>query len=83
LRHVPFIKNIYHFFARQFLAQDQRIMERQAIGLRDNPTLILIDDADTQAKWYSQLKMAYLKAQRNGGEMEHPMKSPVTLRWRS
>lgn len=83
LPRVPFIKNIYHFFARQFIEQDQRIMERQAVGLRDNPSLMLIDDADTQARWYSQLKAAYLNAQRNGGEMEHPMKSPVTLRWRS
>jgi predicted enzyme related to lactoylglutathione lyase len=60
LRRVPFIKNIYHFFARQFIEQDQRIMERQAVGLRDNPHLILIDDADQQARWYSQLIDAHL-----------------------
>ena len=83
LNNVPFIKSIYRFFANQFIGQDQRIMEKQSVGLRDNPTLMLIDDADTQAKWYYQLKAAYLKSQRNDGEMEHPLKEPVTLRWRS
>jgi phenylpropionate dioxygenase-like ring-hydroxylating dioxygenase large terminal subunit len=83
LRGIPFIKSIYRFFAKQFIGQDQRIMEKQSIGLCDNPTLMLIDDADTQAKWYYQLKAAYLKAQTNGGEMEHPLKEAVTLRWRS
>jgi phenylpropionate dioxygenase-like ring-hydroxylating dioxygenase large terminal subunit len=83
LRNVPFIKNIYRFFAHKFIGQDQRIMEKQSVGLRDNPTLMLIDDADTQAKWYYQLKAAYLKSQRNGGEMEHPLKESVTLHWRS
>lgn len=80
---VPFIKPIFQIFARKFVGQDQKIMEMQAVGLRDNPTLMLIDDADTQAKWYYQLKAAYLEAQRNGGELDHPLKAPVTLRWRS
>ncbi len=83
LNGVPFIKSIYKFFARKFIGQDQRIMEKQSVGLRDDPKLILIDDADTQAKWYFQLKQAYQKAQANGGKMEHPLKEPVTLRWRS
>jgi phenylpropionate dioxygenase-like ring-hydroxylating dioxygenase large terminal subunit len=83
LNGVPFVKSIYKIFAKKFIGQDQRIMEKQSVGLRDNPKLILIDDADTQAKWYFQLKQAYQKAQQNGGEMEHPVKEPVTLRWRS
>ncbi len=83
LNGVPFIKNIYKIFAKKFIGQDQRIMEKQSVGLRDNPKLILIDDADTQAKWYFQLKKAYQKAQENGDEMEHPIKEPITLRWRS
>ena len=83
LNGVPFVKSIYKIFAKKFIGQDQRIMEKQSIGLRDDPKLILIDDADTQAKWYFQLKTAYQKAQQNGGEMKHPIKEPVTLRWRS
>jgi phenylpropionate dioxygenase-like ring-hydroxylating dioxygenase large terminal subunit len=83
LNGVPFVKSLYKIFAGKFIRQDQRIMEKQAAGLKDDPKLILIDDADTQAKWYFQLKNAYLTAQANGGEMEHPLKEPVTLRWRS
>lgn len=83
LNNIPFIKPIYRFFANKFIGQDQKIMEKQSVGLRDNPTLMLIDDADTQAKWYYQLKAAYQKSQRNGNDMEHPLKESVTLRWRS
>ena len=83
LNNVPFVKSIYKIFAKKFIGQDQRIMEKQSVGLRDNPKLILIDDADTQAKWYFQLKKAYLKSQENGSEMEHPIKESVTLKWRS
>lgn len=83
LNGVPFVKTIYRFFANKFIGQDQQIMEKQSVGLRDDPTLMLIDDADTQAKWYYQLKAAYLKSQLNGNDMEHPIKEPVTLRWRS
>ena len=36
-----------------------------------------------QVKLYFQLKQAYLKAQQNGGELEHPNKGPITLKWRS
>jgi phenylpropionate dioxygenase-like ring-hydroxylating dioxygenase large terminal subunit len=80
---VPFVKSIYKIFAKKFIGQDQQIMEKQSVGLRDNPKLMLIDDADTQAKWYFQLKNAYLKSQADGSEMEHPIKEPVTLKWRS
>jgi hypothetical protein len=44
---------------------------------------MLIDDADRPAKWYFQLKAAYLEAKRSGTEMKHPMSGPVTLKWRS
>jgi hypothetical protein len=43
----------------------------------------LIDDADRPAKWYFQLKAAYLESKRTGAPMSHPLAGPVTLRWRS
>jgi hypothetical protein len=58
-------------------------MENQSEGLKHNPHLMLIDDADRPAKWYFQLKAAYLEACRSGEEMKHPMAGPVTLKWRS
>jgi hypothetical protein len=58
-------------------------MEKQAIGLRYNPNLMLIDDADRPARWYFQLKQALLDSRRNGAPMKHPISGPVTLKWRS
>jgi phenylpropionate dioxygenase-like ring-hydroxylating dioxygenase large terminal subunit len=83
LRGVPLVKPLFRIFAHWFVGQDQRIMEKQAVGLKDHPRLMLIDDADTQAKWYYQLKAAYLEAQRSGQAMQHPLSESVTLRWRS
>ena len=58
-------------------------MVRQAEGLKYNPQLMLIDDADRPAKWYFQLKAACLKAQQTGEAFDHPIKNPEILRWRS
>jgi hypothetical protein len=57
-------------------------MEDQAEGLKHNPHLMLIDDADRPAKWYFQLKQAWIDSRRTG-EFHHPMTGPVTLKWRS
>ena len=74
---------IFRFFAKRFLRQDQRTIELQAVGLKHNPHMMLIDDADRPAKWYFQLKAAHLESKRTGGPMQHPIAGPVTLRWRS
>jgi hypothetical protein len=66
-----------------FVRQDQVTMIQQAEGLKYDPALMLIDDADKPAKWYFALKQARLDAEKTGGEMKHPLDGPVTLRWRS
>ncbi|HKT23361.1 MAG TPA: aromatic ring-hydroxylating dioxygenase subunit alpha [Terriglobales bacterium] len=80
---VPLVKPIFNVFARKFIRQDQGTMELQAEGLRFNPPLMLIDDADRLGKWYFQLKAAYVRSKKTGLPFEHPMSGPVTLRWRS
>ncbi len=75
---VPFVTSIATFFGARFVRQDQETMIEQAQGLRSNPSLMLIDDADKPAKWYFALKQARLK-----GTGEHPLSGPVVLRWRS
>ena len=75
--------SIFRIFGKIFLRQDQETMIQQAEGLRHNPRLTLIDDADRQAKWYFALKANLMESRRTGGAMEHPMEGPVTLRWRS
>jgi phenylpropionate dioxygenase-like ring-hydroxylating dioxygenase large terminal subunit len=69
-------------YVRAFLRQDRDIMARQQQGLRFNPPLTLIDDADTQAKWYYRLKREYLRARAEGRPFENPVE-PRTLEWRS
>ncbi len=80
---MPFFVPLFRIFARMFLGQDQRTMEKQAEGLKHNPSMMLIDDADRPAKWYFQLKSAYLESKRTGQPMVHPIPGPIALRWRS
>jgi len=74
---------IFRIFAQRFLRQDQQTMILQAEGLKHNPRLMLIDDADRPAKWYFGLKASLLESRRTGAAMVHPMSGPVTLHWRS
>jgi phenylpropionate dioxygenase-like ring-hydroxylating dioxygenase large terminal subunit len=75
---VPFVTPIAKFFGAKFVRQDQETMIQQAEGLRHNPSLMLIDDADKPAKWYFALKQARLD-----GSEKHPMDGAVDLHWRS
>jgi phenylpropionate dioxygenase-like ring-hydroxylating dioxygenase large terminal subunit len=74
---------IFRMFGKTFLRQDQETMIQQSEGLKHNPRLMLIDDADRPAKWYFALKANLLEARRTGEAVAHPMSGPVTLRWRS
>ena len=60
---------------------------QQAQGLKHNPSLMLIDDADKPAKWYFALKQARLEGSFQGPEAKaaakHPLGGPVELHWRS
>jgi phenylpropionate dioxygenase-like ring-hydroxylating dioxygenase large terminal subunit len=75
--------SLFRFFGEAFLRQDQQTMIQQAEGLKHNPHLMLIDDADRPAKWYFALKANLLDSRRTGAAMRHPMEGPVTLHWRS
>jgi phenylpropionate dioxygenase-like ring-hydroxylating dioxygenase large terminal subunit len=74
---------IFRVFAKKFLRQDQETMILQAEGLKHNPRLMLIDDADRPAKWYFGLKANLLESRRTGAPMVHPMGGLETLHWRS
>ena len=82
-RWVPFGTELLKSVFARFVEQDRHTMELQSEGLKHNPHLMLIDDADRPAKWYFALKAAHLEAKRTGTEMKHPMTGPVTLKWRS
>ena len=84
---VPLVKPIFRAFATRFIAQDQRNMDRQAVGLRQNPPdgppMMLVGDADRQARWYFELKEALRRSRCTGEPMVHPLGGSVTLRWRT
>jgi len=68
--------------AKAFLRQDGAMVDLQKQGLKYDPALIWIDDADRQAKWYQQLKREHASAQAEGRAFRNPVE-PTTLRWRS
>jgi phenylpropionate dioxygenase-like ring-hydroxylating dioxygenase large terminal subunit len=83
VRWMPGVVPIFRAFAKRFLRQDQETMIQQAEGLKHDPRLMLIDDADRPAKWYFALKANLLESRATGLPMVHPMNGPVTLHWRS
>ena len=68
--------------ARAFLRQDGDMVNLQNEGLKYDPSLLWVDDADRQAKWYQQLKREWTASRREGRAFVNPVE-PVTLRWRS
>jgi phenylpropionate dioxygenase-like ring-hydroxylating dioxygenase large terminal subunit len=76
------LKPLLRPFVRAFLRQDRDVMAMQQIGLAHAPSLLLVDDADTQAKWYYRLKQEYVRARAENRPFANPVK-PRTLRWRS
>ncbi|HTG31099.1 MAG TPA: Rieske 2Fe-2S domain-containing protein [Methylomirabilota bacterium] len=83
VRWMPLVVPVFRAFAKKFLRQDQQTMIKQAEGLKYNPHLMLIDDADRPAKWYFALKANLLESRATGAPMVHPMAGSVTLHWRS
>ncbi len=82
----PLLTVIPDFLLRRaitiFAGQDRDAVEAQQKGLRHDPKLMLIHDADVQAMWYFKLKKAWADAQIMGRPFVNPVK-PTTLRWRS
>src|SRR5580704_17519720 len=76
------IKPFFRPFARAFLAQDRAMVELQREGLRFNPSLMLIRDADVPAMWYHRLKKAWVESVATGAAFTNPVPE-TTLRWRS
>jgi phenylpropionate dioxygenase-like ring-hydroxylating dioxygenase large terminal subunit len=79
----PVVSFIIHVLGPRFIRQDTEVIKKQALGLKYEDRMMLVDDADRQARWYFELKAAYLESQRTGQAMVHPVTAPVTLRWRS
>ncbi|HEX3886860.1 MAG TPA: aromatic ring-hydroxylating dioxygenase subunit alpha [Phenylobacterium sp.] len=77
-----FLKPFIAAGARVFLRQDGDMVNLQNQGLKYDPSLLWIDDADRQAKWYQQLKREWTASRREGRPFRNPVEA-MTLRWRS
>jgi phenylpropionate dioxygenase-like ring-hydroxylating dioxygenase large terminal subunit len=75
---LPFIRAA----AKRFLRQDADMVTLQNQGLKYDPALIWIDDADRQARWYQALKREWAASRRDGRPFANPVE-PATLQWTS
>jgi phenylpropionate dioxygenase-like ring-hydroxylating dioxygenase large terminal subunit len=80
---LPVVSFIIHVLGPRFIRQDTEVIEKQGLGLKYEDRMMLVDDADRQARWYFELKAALAESRRTGEPMRHPVSGPVTLRWRS
>jgi len=74
----PFLKP----FAQAFLRQDGNMVDLQQTSLKYDPNLMLIEDSDTQAKWYHAIKKEWVKSRTEGRAFKNPVKAKI-LKWRS
>lgn len=65
---------------KTFIGQDLHVFRKLREGLDTNPTLMLLGDPDTQAKWYYELKKQWHQAQENKAPFVNTLK-PQTLHW--
>ena len=76
------MKPVIKAFSHAFLWQDIDAVMKQQEGLKYDPSLMLINDADTQAKWYYSLKKEWSESAIEQRSFQNPVKD-VTLSWRS
>ena len=76
------LKPLVRHLTWRFLDQDRRAVMSMVEGLAFNPPTMLVQDADTQTRWYYRLKREALAAQAEGRAPRNPI-TPVTLSWRS
>jgi phenylpropionate dioxygenase-like ring-hydroxylating dioxygenase large terminal subunit len=79
---IGIFKPIIMPFVRTFLDQDRQMVIKQQIGLKQDPPLMLIKDADAQARWYYQIKTEHAKAIAENRPFKNPVKEQI-LHWRS
>lgn len=77
-----FIRPFFMILGRTFISDDRKIIEQQRLGLKFDPTLMLIPDADMPAIWYHRIKKAWVRSCETGTTFVNPIQKR-TLWWRS
>lgn len=65
---------------QKFIGQDLDVFIKLSKGLQANPTLMLIGEPDTQARWYHEIKRQWQKAQQDNAPFVNPIE-PQKLHW--
>lgn len=76
------LKPIAKPLMRQFLTQDQQVLQHAQAGLDRRPTMVLFGQGDLPSQWYFRLKREALTAQAEGRPFRNPLVRQE-LRWRS
>ena len=76
------LKPVARPLMRQFLTQDQQVLQHAQAGLDRKPTMVLFGQGDLPSQWYFRLKREALEAARAGRPFESPLETRE-LRWRS
>ena len=76
------LKPVLRYFMNTFLQQDYEAVKKQQEGLQGDPKLMLINDADKQAKWYLALKKEFHRACMEGRPFNNPVEA-MDLQWTS
>nr|USU30523.1 aromatic ring-hydroxylating dioxygenase subunit alpha [Methylobacterium sp. OTU13CASTA1] len=76
------LKPVARPLMRQFLTQDQQVLQHAQAGLDRKPTMVLFGQGDLPSQWYFRLKREALAAAREGRPFRNPL-ATQELRWRS
>lgn len=76
------LKPLVRRAVKTFLRQDGDMVTLQGEGLKYDPNLLLVDDADMLAKWYFRCKREWAASRADGRDFVNPVQE-TTLRWRS
>ena len=76
------VKPIVRYVANVFVGQDRAIAVKQREGLVRAPKMMLVNDVNTQARWWMRLKDEWAAAGNEGRAFVNPIKA-ATLRWKS
>lgn len=78
----PLLRAIVRWAAGRFLGQDAAAVEDMRDGQAFGSKTMLVEDADTQIRWYYRLKREWMDSQAENRAFINPIK-PVVLRWKS
>lgn len=81
---IPLVRLLFPIIrpiGKVFINQDVAVVNKQKEGLKYDPPLMLVGEADQQARWYYKLKDNFRKAVREKEPLEHPLKENTVLTW--